>query len=135
MSDALSWLLAFLLTGGVLIMAGVLLLWLVRRSERGLLKRNPIAGVRTTLTLSSDNAWYPAQRAASPKTRVAAWGALIGGSAMVALGPWNLPFDTNTVIYMILALGSVGWLLGWVLAGAGDAQRAARDALTHAQSR
>jgi len=57
-------------------MSGVLLLWLARRSERGLLRRNPIAGVRTTLTLSSDVAWYPAQRAASPKTRVAAWGGI-----------------------------------------------------------
>lgn len=132
MSEALSLLLAFFLTGGVLVMAGVLLLWLARRSERGLLKRNPIAGVRTTLTLSSDIAWYPAQRAASPKTRVAAWGALIGGAAIVTLGLWNLLFDTNIVIYTILTFGSVGWLLGWVLAGAGDAQRAARDALTHA---
>jgi len=132
MSDALSLLLAFLLTGGVLSMSGVLLLWLARRSERGLLKRNQIAGVRTTLTLSSDVAWYPAQRAASPKTRVAAWGALIGGTAIVALGLWGLLFGTNIVIYMILTFDSVGWLLGWVLAGAGDAQRAARDALTHA---
>lgn len=132
MSDALSWLLAFVLTGGVLAMSGVLLLWLARKGERGLLKRNPIAGVRTTLTLSSDVAWYPAQRAASPKTRVAAWGALIGGTAIVALGLWGLLLGTNIVVYMILTFGSVGWLLGWVLAGAEDAQRAARDAVTHA---
>jgi hypothetical protein len=66
-----------------------------------------------------------------PKPASLLGGALIGGTAIVALGLWGVLFGTNIVIYMILTFGSVGWLLGWVLAGAGDAQRAARDALTH----
>jgi len=132
MSDALSLSLAFFLTGSFLVLAGALLLGLARRSERGLLKRNPIAGVRTALTLSSDAAWYPAQRAAAPKTRVVAWGTLAGGAALVALGLLSVLFGASMVVYMVLTFGSTGWLLGWVLAGAGDAQRAARDAVAHA---
>ena len=89
----------------------------------------PIAGVRTALTLSSDAAWYPAQRAAAPKTRVAAWGPLAGGAALVALGLLSMLFGASVVVYVVLTFGSAGWLLGWVLAGAGDAQRAVRDAV------
>ena len=129
MSDAFLFSPASFLTGGFLVLAGLLFLWLARRSGRGLLKRNPIAGVRTALTLSSDAAWYPAQRAAAPKTRVAAWGPLAGGAALVALGLLSMLFGASVVVYVVLTFGSAGWLLGWVLAGAGDAQRAVRDAV------
>ncbi|MEL0625752.1 SdpI family protein [Salinibacterium amurskyense] len=140
MSDDFAFLFTIFLTGSFLMLAGWLLLWLARRSGQGLLKRNPIAGVRTALTLSSDAAWYPAQRAAAPKTRVAAWGTFVGGAALVALGLLGLLLGANMLAYMVvyvvvfavLSLGSAGWLLVWVLAGAGDAQRAARDAVAHA---
>lgn len=121
--------LAFAITGGVLVTAGVLMMWLARRSQRGLLKRNRIAGVCTPLTMSSDAAWYLAQRAAAPRTKVAGWGGVIGGAGITALGIWGLRSDIPLFIYMILVYASVAWLVGWVLAGAASAQRAARNAV------
>ncbi len=129
MSEALSTLLTFALIGGALVLASVLMLWLARKSERGTLKPNEIAGVRTKLALSSETAWYSAQRAAAPRTKVAGWGGVIGGSAVMALGllePW---LDTMTVVYVVLIFGTTAWLFGWVIAGSVSAQRAARDSL------
>lgn len=61
MSDAGAIAFTLALTGLVLAGAGVLFLWMARCSATGLLKRNQLAGVRTPLTLGSDDAWYPAQ--------------------------------------------------------------------------
>ncbi len=109
------------------------MLWLARRSQRGLLKRNWIAGVRTPLTMSSGAAWYQAQRAAAPRTRVAGWGGAIGGAGIAVLGVLGLSIDIPVFIYMILVYASVAWLLGWVLAGAASAQDAARNAVSTAR--
>ncbi len=127
MPETLSKLLPLALTGGGIVLGSVLMLWLARKSERGTLKPNEIAGVRTRLTLSSETAWYSAQRAAVPRTRIAGWGGVIGGSAVTVLAllePW---FDTMMLIYVVLIFATTGWLLGWVVAGSSAAQRAARD--------
>lgn len=132
MPETLSILLSLVMTGGLLAGAGLLMLWLARRSERGLLKRNQIAGVRTPLTLSSDVAWYPAQHAAAPRTKIAGWGAIVGGAATASVALWGLSFNTAMIVCTVLTLASAAWLLSWVLAGAATAQRAAKDAVAAA---
>ena len=129
MTDFLSVALALIATGGVLVGAGLLIIWLARRGAEGTLKRNPIAGVRTSLTLSSDEAWYSAQRAAAPRTRIAGLGAVIGGAATAGLGLLGLSLDTTMVACAILALMSSVWLIAWVIAGGAAGERAARDAV------
>ncbi len=127
-------LLPIALTGGLLVLGGLLMLWLARTSERGTLKPNEIVGVRTRLTLSSETAWYSAQRAASPRTRIAGWGGIIGGFAVTLLALFQPWFDTTMLIYAVLIFGTTAWLLGWVLAGASSAQRAARDSLARPEN-
>ncbi|CDK01588.1 putative Predicted integral membrane protein [Microbacterium sp. C448] len=115
--------------GVVMVSAGVLMIWLGRKSRNGTLNRNHIAGVRTGLTLSSDVAWYPAQRAAARSTGIAGWGSIVTGATTVALSLFSLPFSTRMLLALCLTLGGAAWLLGWAIAGAFAAQRAARDAV------
>jgi hypothetical protein len=44
-------------TGVVLLVAGIALIVLARRSRDGRVPRNQLAGIRTGLTLSSDTVW------------------------------------------------------------------------------
>ena len=125
--------LASLIAGGVLIGMGALILWLARKGELGTLKRNPVVGVRTALTMSSDSVWYPAQRAAVPKTRVAGWGSVVGGVAAATLGLWPLAVDTSVFILLILIFGSAAWFMAWALAAAASAQRAAVAAVNNSR--
>lgn len=110
----------------VLLLAGVALIVLARRSRDGRVPRNQLAGVRTGLTLSSDTAWYAAQRAAAPATEVGAWGSIVGGVLVLAVGilPMTLPVVTPAIV-----LATAAWLLGWVIGGAARGQRAAREAM------
>lgn len=120
---------ALAVVGIVMVLAGALMVWLARRSRLGRLPRNQIAGVRTRLTLSSDEAWYPAQRAAARGTTVGGWGAIVAGALVATLGFWRLGTDATFVATAILTLGGAAWMIGWALAGASAAQRAARAAL------
>jgi len=133
MSDSAQMLLASTITGVVFVGSGVLMLWLARRSEQGRLPRNQVAGVRTSLTLSSEEAWYPAQRAAAPRTRIAGWGAVAGGLLGVLAALLNLLSEVALPVFIVIVFGSAAWLLGWTLAGASRAQRAARDAIGSAR--
>lgn len=132
MPESTSLLIAHLSGGGLLLGVGLLCVWLARRGERGLLKPNQIAGVRTRLTLSNDVAWYAAQTAAAPNTRIAGWGAVVGSAVMGALALWGQPGDS--MIFVALPLAIAGWLLAWVIAGGVVAQRAARKAWSDAYS-
>lgn len=116
--------------GVVLVAAGVLLIWLARRSVAGRLARNPYAGVRTRLTMSSDLAWAAAQKAAAPRTEIAGWGSVAAGAAVIASDLLGLPEATAATTLTVLTLGAAVWLLSWVIAGAVAGQRAARRAAT-----
>ncbi|MFJ6654101.1 SdpI family protein [Microbacterium sp. NPDC091313] len=126
MSDPLVQLLSVLIVGVVLLLAGIALIVLARRSRDGRVPRNQLAGVRTGLTLSSDTAWYPAQRAAAPATEVGAWGSVAGGVLVVVIG--MLPIASNAITTAIVLAAAV-WMLAWVIAGAARGQRAAREAV------
>ena len=113
---------------GVLIAAlllcgcGVLVVWLARRGRSGQLPRNRVAGVRTSVTLSSDAAWDAAHRASARATEIAGWGTLAAGAVtavvvIVVPGP--------VIVVTVLLLAGAAWLVTWSLLGAAQAQRAA----------
>ncbi|WP_371611878.1 SdpI family protein [Streptomyces clavifer] len=66
-------------TGAGLVAAGWLLLHLARRAAAGTLKRNQFAGIRTSVTLSSDAAWRAAHLAAEKDSIRGARGLIVGG--------------------------------------------------------
>ena len=116
------------LIGLVLVAAGVLMVWLARKSLRDDLARNEVAGVRTRLTLSSDAAWYPAQRAAARRTAIGGSGAIVAGVLMPFALLLRLQFDPTMVVAACVVVVGAAWMIGWALAGTSAAQRAAREA-------
>jgi hypothetical protein len=119
-------LLSALFVAVVLLLAGVALIVLARRSRDGRIPRNQLAGVRTGLTLSSDTAWYPAQRASAKATEIGAWGSVVGAVLVVVAA--ILPISSNAATAAITLTAAV-WMLGWVIVGAARGQRAARAAV------
>lgn len=58
--------------------AGAVLVWLGLRQRTGALPRNVLAGLRTTATLASDEAWYAAHHATWPHIVAAGVPPLVG---------------------------------------------------------
>ena len=105
----------FLVAGGlVLIAAG-------RRATAGRLRRNPVVGIRTTLTLSSTVAWDAANRAGGRHLSIAGVGPLV-------TGPLLLTQPSNGIGLAIVGVG-LAWMLAWILAGGVVGTRAAEEAL------
>ena len=104
--------LAGLFGAGVLLLGGLAMLALARRSADGRLKPNGMAGVRTSLTMSSDAAWYAAQTAAAGATSAAGWGAIafaVLAAVGCALGTRFLRLPSRWTYLIVL-------VLAWVLA-------------------
>lgn len=97
--------------------AGVLLIWSARAAASGRLKRNQIAGIRTSRTLSSDAAWQTAHVRAERPT-------VIAGFVSVATGlVAPLPVQVEVVGVAVLIGATV--MLALVLYGACVGHRAA----------
>lgn len=103
----------------VMVGAGVLLIWSARAAASGGLKRNQIAGIRTSRTLSSDAAWQTAHVRAERPTVIA--GVVSVATGLVAL----LPVQVEAA--GIAVLTGCGVMLALVLYGARVGHRAAGD--------
>ena len=68
--------------------AGLMLIWMARAAASGTLKRNSIAGLRTSKTMASEEAWRAAHVRTKTLTMIAGAVSLIGG--VVALLPIGL---------------------------------------------
>lgn len=68
--------------GVVLVLAGLLVVWVAIRSWQGRLSRNYVAGVRTSATMRSDEAFLAANKVAAPFSLVA--GVLFAVTGVVA---------------------------------------------------
>lgn len=133
MDDRIALFVTTLATGALLVAAGWLLSHLARRAAAGTLKRNQLAGIRTSVTLSSDAAWRAAHRAAKKDSVRGARGVVVGGvlgAASGLLGFLGVPFSTAMTTFTVIALGSTAWLLIWTLRGSAVGQRAAVQAVT-----
>lgn len=118
---------AGLFGAGVLLLGGIAMLVLAKRSADGTLRPNGMAGVRTQLTMSSDDAWYAAQAAAAGATSVAGWGGI--AFAVLAAGVAFLPIGeaVNWLILVCVLLGAA-WVLAWMVVGTNRGARAAEHA-------
>lgn len=101
----------------VMAVAGVLLIWSARAAASGRLKRNQIAGIRTSQTLSSDAAWQTAHVRAERPTVIA--GVVSVATGLVA----PLPVQVEVVGVAVLIGATV--MLALVLYGARVGHRAA----------
>ncbi len=108
-------------------LCGVLVIWLARRGGTGRLPRNHLAGVRTSLTLSSDIAWNAAHRASARAMTIAGWGPIVSGPVAVLLIVVGPPTDATAIAAAVLLLAGAVWLVAWSLGAAAQAQRAAGE--------
>ena len=108
--------LALLLAAG-----GVALVVAGRRASAGTLRKNPLVGIRTTLTLNSEIAWDAAHLAGGRLLSIAGLGPLL-------TGPLLLTHPTNAV-GLVIVLSGLAWMVGWILAAGVVGTRAAEEAL------
>jgi len=103
--------------GILLIVVGLLLADVGRRSHSGTLARNWWIGIRTNATLAWDDAWEAAHRAGGMLLTIAAIGPIVGGLIV-----FFQPSNAVGASVMIIALG---WLLVFVIVAGIKGQRAA----------
>lgn len=105
----------------VMLVSGAVLCYIGFRSARGQLPRNRFAGVRTSATMRSDEAFEVGNRAAAPLTIVAGVVAVLGAVSLVLL--------SQSLAGISLGVGVV-LMLGCVIAGGVKGHRAARDVVS-----
>lgn len=100
--------------------SGFLMIWMARASAAGRLKRNAVAGIRTTATMASDEAWLAAHIRSKRAT-------LWGGVAALASGAGALlPVPAPALAAIVLA--GCAAMLGCAIYGAAVGGRAAKAA-------
>jgi hypothetical protein len=111
-----------LVLGCALLLAAAVLLTIAVLGARGRLRRNPWAGVRTSRTLASDEAFTVANRVAAAPLAAAGIVALLGGITLVVGGP-------GAVVWTVLVVATAGMLGLTGLGGAlGDCSAARVEA-------
>jgi uncharacterized membrane protein len=99
-----------IVTGIVLILAGLVIVWLAIRSWQGRLTRNYVAGVRTPATMRSDETFRVANKTAAPFS-------LVGGLLLAVTGVTTavLPVrDATAVTLTGVVLAGVVLVVGGV---------------------
>jgi hypothetical protein len=108
-----------LVLGCALLLAAAVLLTVAVLGARGRLRRNPWAGVRTSRTLASDEAFTVANRVAAAPLGAAGAVALVGGITLIVGGP-------AAVVWTVLLVATAGMLGLTGLGGALGDRAAAR---------
>lgn len=104
--------------------AAVLVIWLTWKAANGSLPRNDLAGVRTRVTMSSDEAWRVGHRAALRPTVVAGILTVLWSLASIGLAPLRNPVSVLVAAAVLL----VGALLSTPVAHRAVRRGAARRA-------
>lgn len=112
-------------SGGMLIVVGVVVWGVTAAAARGRLPRNEWAGIRTGATKASDPAWRAGHVAALSVTRLTGQGTLVIGAAMIIDGLVSDAAEGSIVLWVLFAAGYGGVLVASVIA-AQRANRAAR---------
>ncbi|WP_065963146.1 SdpI family protein [Curtobacterium sp. UCD-KPL2560] len=94
-----------------------LITWLTWRAANGSLPRNRLAGVRTSITLSSDEAWRLGHRAALRPTIISAIATVTWAAISISVEPLRTP---------AAVLVAAGLLVGGALLSIPAAHRAVR---------
>ena len=105
--------------------AGLMLIWMARAAASGKLKRNSIAGIRTSKTMASEEAWRAAHVRTKTHTMIAGAVSLIGG--VIAL----LPIGIGLMMFAVMV--ATGITFGLVTYAAIVGGRAADEVATPAE--
>jgi hypothetical protein len=108
-----------LVLGTTCLLLGPFVWWLTRLAANGGLRRNVYAGIRTSRTLQTDEAWVEGHRAAVPWTLGAAVVADTAGIAAVAL-----VLSGRAQAAFVVGLAGIVLLLGGLLLAVPAAHRA-----------
>lgn len=122
---------ASFILGGLIFLSGAVLMSIARSAAAGRLGRSAFAGIRTSATTASDEAWRAAhERAVVPYW----WGgavSLVAGLAMIALGftmvNGSISEATGDQILLALVVPAMLGMLGFVCYGGLVGYRAARQ--------
>ena len=82
--------------------AAVLVIWLTWRAANGTLPRNDLAGVRTRVTMSSDEAWRIGHRAALRPTLIGGILTVLWSLASIGLAPLRNPVSVLVAAAVLL---------------------------------
>jgi hypothetical protein len=132
--DEVSWLVALALSGGIgliLVATGLFVISIANRGADGRLAKNRVAGIRTTATLKSDEAWLAGQQAGHRYSVLAGKFSVATGVVPVVIGLVMALFnavrpDVYLGIWVALLLVGVAFLVGAAVAGAVVGHRAAK---------
>ncbi|WP_186315317.1 SdpI family protein [Curtobacterium sp. BH-2-1-1] len=81
----------------------VLVMWLTWRAANGQLGRNDLAGIRTRVTMSSDEAWRTGHRAALPPTLISSVIAILCCAVCIVVPAFRTP--ASVIVMSIVLLG------------------------------
>ncbi|MHA3683082.1 SdpI family protein [Leucobacter sp. HY1908] len=104
-----------------LLIACPVVLWIAYKSSTGTLKKNFWVGIRTTKTVSSDEAWEVGHKAGARWFSLAAYGLLIAGVAVL--------FTPRDLVLVPVLIGCV-WLLICFAIASSKANKAIDDLVT-----
>ena len=118
------------LMAAVMVAGGLVVVGVTKRTTDGRTGRNPIAGIRTAATLSSDEAWDAGQAAGRRMTLIGGWVGVIAGAASLPIaamsGLAGLSPDLVVAVALIVSTGiGTAGMLGFAVAGLVRGNRAA----------
>ncbi|MBP2437488.1 SdpI family protein [Microbacterium amylolyticum] len=100
--------------------SGVLLIWMAQAAASGRLKRNPLAGIRTSRTMESDAAWLAAHIRARRPTAMGGITAVVAGCCVLLPVP--------VAVFSVIVLAGAVATLAIVIYAAVVGGRAAAEA-------
>ncbi|MER7077422.1 SdpI/YhfL protein family protein [Saccharopolyspora kobensis] len=99
-----------------------------RSVARGNLKRNGMLGIRTKVTMSSDEAWEAGHLAARPWTRAGVWVGCSSAAVTAVIATGQLIAGTGSPILLLLPAAGLVVVVVLLLLGTRDANAAGRAA-------
>ncbi|KAA5828706.1 SdpI family protein [Saccharopolyspora hirsuta] len=99
-----------------------------RSIASGKLQRNGMLGIRTKVTMSSEEAWLAGHLAAWPWTRAGAWVGYSAAAVTAAIASWQLVSGAGSPVLLLLPGAALVVVIALVLIGTRKANVAGRAA-------
>ena len=118
-----------IIAGAAMALGGSIVVALGRAAERGLLRPNGWAGIRTPATVASEEAWYTAHEAGGHWISIGGWILTVGGIIILVVRPDDPDAARIALLSTLLAAAALvyGGYLGHRAAVALDGSNGASD--------